>query len=128
MSLGGISVSEPSGSVFLLTCGSRDSISSCKNLGRGHRSRAPVKLCIGAFKSENLYCGDTELAGIDYAPLVLLCIRVIRLGVFAHLWSIILYQIFIYYRSGHRGRTPVKLCIQHSNLKFVMQGCRACWI
>lgn len=69
-----------------------------------------------------------ELAGIDYAPLVLLCIRVIRLGVFAHLWSIILYQIFIYYRSGHRGRTPVKLCIQHSNLKFVMQGCRACWI
>lgn len=28
----------------------------------------------------------TELAGIDYAPLRLLCIRAIRLGIFAHLW------------------------------------------
>lgn len=40
------------------------------------------------------------LAGIDYALLGLLCIRVIRIVVFAHLWSIILHNIFIYYRSG----------------------------
>ena len=50
----GISVSEPSGLVFLLTCGSSDSIGSCIFLGRGHRGKAPVKLCIAAFNFQKL--------------------------------------------------------------------------